>query len=170
MEISAIAEKDAEVWETSVEEVMIIFRDALASLDPFLAKARISSKEGKQYDDYDAIAEMLYEKIVINSIKWSFADSQEIELPVYGFEFDSAKHTAFIEVCLEIESDQKQYVFQNFFSEENPYDKVVCYPFGTAQSLFSAETAYVSLKDCSFQLRYKKENGCNTKSVLTVLL
>lgn len=170
MEVSAIAEQDAEVWETSVEEVMIIFRDALASLAPFLAKARISSKEGEQYDDYDAISEMLYEKIVVNSIKWSFADSQEIELPAYGFEFDSERHTAFIEVCSGIESNQKQSVFQNFSSERGLFDTVVCYPFGKAQSLFLTETAYVALKDRHFQLRYKKENGFKPKSALTVLL
>lgn len=170
MEISAIPEKDTEVWETSVEEVMTIFRDALASLAPFLEKARISSKEGEQYDDYDAIAELLYEKIVINSIKWAFADSEEIQIPTYGFEFDSEKHTAFIEVCFGIESDQKQYVFQDFFSENSVFDTLKCYPLGKTQSLFSTETTYVSLKECSFQLRYKKENEFNSVSALTVLL
>lgn len=168
MEISAIPEKDTEVWATSVEEVMTIFRDALASLAPFLHKAHISSKEGEQYDDYDAIAELLYEKIVINSIKWAFADSDEIEIPTYGFEFDPEKHTAFIEVCFEL--NQKQYVFQDFSSERNLFDRVKCYPLGKTQSLFSTETTYVSFKECSFQLRYKKENKFNSASALTVLL
>lgn len=171
MEISATAEKDIEAWETSVGEVMIIFRDALASLAPSLDKAHISSKEGEQYDDYDAISEMLYEKMVINSIKWSFTDTLKLEIPAYGFEFDFEKHTAFIEVCLDTESNQrKQYVFQNFSSEKNLFDTVVCYPFGKAQSLFSAETANVTLKECSFQLRYEQESGFSHKSALTVLL
>lgn len=170
MEISAIGETNADVWETSVEEVMSIFRDALASLAPFLAKARISSQEGKQYDDYDAIAEMLFEKIVINTIKWSFADSEEIEIPVYGFEFDPKKHTAFIDVCFGSQPDEKQYVFQDFSSEKYLFDTVKCYPLGKTQSLFSAETAYVSLNECSFQLRHKKGDGFHSASALTVLL
>lgn len=170
MEISAIPEKDTEVWETSVEEVMTIFRDALASLAPFLDKARISSKEGEQYDDYDAIAELLYEKIVINSIKWAFADSEEIEIPAYGFEFDSERHNAFIEVDFGDESNREQFVFQDFVSENNAFDTVKSYPLGETKSLFSTETAYISRKQSSFQLRYKKENEFHSMSALIVLL
>ncbi|MBV6496995.1 MAG: hypothetical protein JFAIHJKO_02128 [Pyrinomonadaceae bacterium] len=162
-------DKDTEVWETSVEEVMTIFRDALASLAPFLHQARISSKEGEQYDDYDAITELLYEKIVINSIKWSFADSEvEIEIPAYGFEFDPEKHTAFIEVCFE--SNQELYVFQEVSYERDLFDTVRCYPLGKTQSLFSTGTTYVSREKCSFQVRNKKEDGFDSASALTVIL
>jgi hypothetical protein len=137
---------------------MTIFRDALASsLTPFLDKARISFKEGEQYDDYDAIVELLYEKIIISSIKWAFADPDEIEIPAFGFEFDSEKHTAFIEASFG--SNQGQYVFQDFSSERNFSDTVKCYPLGKTESLFSTESTYVSIKAWSFQLRYKKKTS-----------
>jgi hypothetical protein len=171
MEMRAIAQNDAEVWETSVEEVTLIFREALVGLAPILNKAHIPIKDAGQYDDYDAITETLYERIVRNSIKWAFADSLEVEIPAYGFEFDAEKHNAFIEVCFSTEVDkQKQYVFQNFSGRKNLFDTVVCYPLGKSPSLFFTETMYVPVGECSFQLRYKHGTEFSPKSVLSVLL
>lgn len=163
--------KNNGVWETSVNELMTIFKDALLALIPIMEKAHINFKEGQQYDDYDAITEVLYEQVVINSIRWSFTDLLEIEMPSYGFEFDFEKHTAFIEVCLNTKSNQeKQYVFKNFSSKKGLFDSVECYSFGKAESLFTEEITYARFKECSFKLRYKQENRFNHKSELTVLL
>lgn len=170
MEVNGVPEKEAEIWETSVGELMIIFKRALAAIDPYLEKAHISSKEGEQYDDYDAIAEMLYRKIVINSINWSFTDDLKIEIPRYGFEFDSEKQTAFIEVCSSAETNQREFVFQNFSTDKNLFDKVACYPAGTAKCLLSDGLFYLNADECTFRLRYKQEGEFRSRSILKVLL
>lgn len=59
------------MWNTSVNELIMNFRGALLSLLPWLAKSKISYNEQSSYDDWDAISEVLYETMVLNSIRYS---------------------------------------------------------------------------------------------------
>ncbi|MBB5295862.1 hypothetical protein E5F05_10330 [Deinococcus metallilatus] len=66
-------------------ELMEVFREALIALIPALERARIAWRSPEAYDDWDAIAETLFEQIVVNSIRHGLAeDYQEVRLNRWG--------------------------------------------------------------------------------------
>lgn len=54
----------SEKWNTSVTELIMVFRGALISIIPWLERAKIYWKNGESYDDWDNIVNALYENIV----------------------------------------------------------------------------------------------------------
>lgn len=172
MEIDTREKNVSGIWQTTVKKVISIFRDALIALAPALDKAHIPYGDYEQYDDFDAIAEVLYEQIVLNSIKGDFSNNDSIlEIPAYGFSFVSERHTAFIEVSLNTEANEKHYcVFRSFSSNENLFDAVFCGLLNKGSGIVSEETKYFPFTECSFQLRHREKNTIMCKSVLEVLL
>ena len=56
-------------WETSVKELLYIFRGALIAIIPWVEKAKIKWKEEEEiYDEWGNITVALYENIVCSSL------------------------------------------------------------------------------------------------------
>jgi hypothetical protein len=71
-------------WITSVDELVTIFRDALAAVAPVLERAHIYSDDQKAYDDWDEIAQTLFDSIVARSIRWSEEAGADVDLGQYA--------------------------------------------------------------------------------------
>ena len=101
---------------------MGIFRDAVASLAPHVEKAKIEWRDASAYDDWDAIAEVLFEKLVIASIKWSVleADRDRLDFPKYNTLYDSYEQKAIITV----ERENNPLVFHSLSMVDAPFDSV----------------------------------------------
>lgn len=84
-------------WNTTVTEVLGIFRQALAALVPMAEKARMPWRDGEAYDDWDSIAGCLYTNIVARAISCAREGGSDIELPSYDMVYPSYKD-AFIQV------------------------------------------------------------------------
>jgi hypothetical protein len=56
-------------WETSLDELVALFSDALRALVPIAERAHMAWKEPDAYDDWDHICEAIYRSIVIGSIE-----------------------------------------------------------------------------------------------------
>lgn len=71
-------------WTTTIGELVRIFHDALAAVAPILERARIHSDELRAYDDWDEIAQALFENVVVRSIRWSQEANHDIDLGRYA--------------------------------------------------------------------------------------
>jgi len=168
MEMSINQSASETIWMTSVEEILLIFRDGMLALTPIMDRAHISYIENQQYDDYDDITEALYRQIVINSIKHSFEVSQNVEIPAYGFEFEPAKHTGYIVITPNQEKQHsKECILKNFCSNADLFDSIIGYSISQSGSV---ESAIFSLQDVRFELAYKSGTGFSHKQALAVLL
>jgi hypothetical protein len=58
-------------WATTVDELIELFHRALVGLVPIAEQARIPWREGEAYDDWDAIASVIYENLVMRSLQHS---------------------------------------------------------------------------------------------------
>jgi hypothetical protein len=67
------------VWRTSVTELMLLFRDALVAIAPILDQAHIKWRIHESYDQWDEIANTLFEQIVGDSLHFAL-----VETPLNG--------------------------------------------------------------------------------------
>ena len=109
--------------QTTVKELLLLFRDALRALVPHMERARIAWRDGAAYDDWDAIAQVLYDKIVVASVRWSLPDGEfeRCEFPDYNTSYPSYAGKTLILVS---GGDEERLVFHSFTTEKEPFDRV----------------------------------------------
>jgi hypothetical protein len=115
------------VWQTTVDQLLQVFRDALRALVPHVERVRIEWRDDSSYDDWDAIAQTLYEKIVVSSLLWSMPEKEREhhQLPDYNMAYTSYEGKTVIAVNRT--SSRDRLVFHSFATEKDPFDKVrVC--------------------------------------------
>jgi hypothetical protein len=78
------------------KDILVGFRNALISLLPILIDFECLEDDGQPYDDYDEIAECLWNVIVCNSFAWKNGIDGSLEIGKYGF--DEIGKDGFIEV------------------------------------------------------------------------
>ena len=81
-------------WNTSVTELIRIFRGALLSIIPWLEKAKIKWNEGEAYDDWDNIVESLYLNLVCSTLNGEV--SVENNIAKYNFTYSDYSTINFI--------------------------------------------------------------------------
>lgn len=115
------------VWQTTVDQLLLVFRDALRALVPHLERARIEWRDGSAYDDWDEIAQTLYEKIVVSSLLWAMPedDRERSQFPDYSMTY--ASYAGKTVIAVNRTSTEERLVFHSFATEKDPFDKVrVC--------------------------------------------
>lgn len=108
-------------WNTSVTELLGIFRGALLAIIPWIEKAKIKWKEGEAYDDWDDIADCLYRNIVCSSLTGEIASDYPIAK--YNFQYEDYSSVDFIQIKSERHSD-KYLAFVAFQSIFAPLDNI----------------------------------------------
>lgn len=110
-------------WRTNVTELIEIFRDSLVALVPQMDRARIEWRNEAAYDDWDEIAQALFSKIVVASIRWALPEENSVfDLPEYNTTYDQYAGKAIIVV--EQDTRSKVLVFHSFETEHEPFDTV----------------------------------------------
>ena len=85
----------------SVQDVLLEFRKALISLYPSLVVLDILEDDTQLYDDFDKIAEILWDVMVIGSLAWQDGLKEKPKLPTYGFaEIGDAEQYIFVDSAL----------------------------------------------------------------------
>ncbi|MEM6454430.1 MAG: hypothetical protein AAF772_04990 [Acidobacteriota bacterium] len=105
--------------------VLLNFRDALASVVPFVERVDIPWKRPDAYDNWDAIASVLFDKLVVEVIKWSLeAEKQEtFSLPAYDLLLDDYSGLSTLEVRHPALTSER-WIFHAFGTERRPLDVV----------------------------------------------
>jgi hypothetical protein len=112
------------VWRTTVTEIILIFRDALRALVPHVTKARIEWHEHAAYDDWDDIADVLFQKIVVASVLWALSevDRSGIDFAAYDMMYESYAEKGIIVV--NVADVERRLVFHSFGTRDEPFDIV----------------------------------------------
>jgi hypothetical protein len=112
------------VWRTTVDQLLLILRDALRALVPHVEKARIEWRDGSAYDDWDEIAQTLYNKIVVSSLLWAMPEDERghCQLPDYNMTYSS--YAGKTVIAVNRASAQRRLVFHSFATTIDPFDKV----------------------------------------------
>jgi hypothetical protein len=105
-------------WETSVNEVVRIFREGLLALIPVVEKAKMPWADPHAYDDWDVIAQGLYEGIVILSLAHSIQWDDFKEIPKFDHRISDYHDRSYI--FLAEAGEQKPFIC--FHSVKAPFD------------------------------------------------
>ncbi len=68
MAVSEVAPTSQVIWHTEIDSLLELVRHALISLVPTFDGAKIGWHADENYDDFDRIAEALYDSIVRDSV------------------------------------------------------------------------------------------------------
>lgn len=111
----------SEKWNTSVTELIMVFRGALISIIPWLERAKIYWKNGESYDDWDNIVNALYENIVFSTLIGVV--EKKYNIAKYNFTYNDYSTIDFLGVR-DKNYYEKKYVFIAFQSNLTPFDLV----------------------------------------------
>jgi hypothetical protein len=109
-------------------EIISNFRAGLMAMLPVLEKANIPWRNVGMYDDFDGIAESLFEWMVLHKLENNAIEQFDVvpELAKYGYIYKNYSKKSFIQVIIEKDENFDLYVF-NFISTKNaPFDTLIC--------------------------------------------
>jgi hypothetical protein len=117
-------------WDTSVSELLRIFRNSLLSVIPSLREAQIPVGVALGSDAWDEISEVLFRHIVADGIRHALPpfDMEEFHLPEYEMDYEDYSGMSVIAVRQKGETGQneRRLVFHSFSGEA--LDHVLCVP------------------------------------------
>jgi hypothetical protein len=115
-------------WDTSVNELLWVFRDSLIALIPAMDRAHIPWRDAQAYDDWDAIAETLFRNIVVRTLQYSHSAADPAAFCRYGFTYPSYSGKLFIQVCESPSAQDVPNVFLSFSTHQSPFDSLLVQP------------------------------------------
>lgn len=85
-------------WNTNITELVEIFVEALISLIPSMEKAHITFNNNDSYDEWDRIADALFNSIIVDALinSSNLIDRNRILFPKYGIQYENYSEFAFI--------------------------------------------------------------------------
>lgn len=109
------------IWNTSTNHLIDIFKGAIIALIPWLENAKINWKDGDAYDDWDNIVNVLFENIVCSSIIGEVSENHSIAK--YNYFYDDYANVDFIIIKSDYYKNEKL-AFISFQSVSNPFDSI----------------------------------------------
>lgn len=137
---------------SSVGELLAIFRGSLLAVIPWLEKARIKWNGEEAYDDWDNIAEALYENIVCASLTGEVASDYDV--PKYDFQYHSYALYDFVGVRTK-DGREMRSAFVSFQTRLSPLDSVLIAELNEAEEVVGRTK--LSIDDCEFY--FSKRDG-----------
>lgn len=113
------------VWHVSANEMLDIFRASLIDLIPTFERARINWRHST-YDDFDRIAEALFDSIVRDSIVNSRGHENAVELAPYGGVSPGREYSRIL-----VDDVSRRLAFLELITVERPFDTIRTIQVGT---------------------------------------
>ena len=109
-------------------EIISNFRAALMAMLPVLEKANIPWRNVGMYDDFDGIAESLFEWMVLHKLENNAIEQFDTvpELAKYGYIYKNYSKKSFIQVIIEKDETFDLYVFNFISTKDTPFDTMIC--------------------------------------------
>jgi hypothetical protein len=108
-------------WITTVNEAVLIFRDALLAVIPACDRGHIPWRDDESYDDWDLISESLYQAFVVSALVHSAEWKPPHELPQYGFDVEDYSGLSFLSPA----AYPTELAFVRFETHSSPLDTVL---------------------------------------------
>jgi hypothetical protein len=146
--------------ETDVRSLIFLYRRALVALVPIVEEAQIPWRDGEAYDDWDAIAEALFDRLVLESARWSVAPQarEKVRLPRYGFTQADYSQLSFITVD-NVAGSGRTAVFVRLGTSVDPFDTVIYSVADQAWRTTDEEVYRTPLATAEFSLAWLLEAG-----------
>lgn len=136
--------KQSERWHIAVDELMIIFRDAIGALIPFAERMRMPWREPDAYDDWDGICLSLYKSFVIMAVQNSKGVQGSQRIMGYNARRTSIKGMSFVGVSI----GTRKGVFLRLHTTNNPLDSCLIAEMDAHGKVFSHKS--ILIKDIKF--------------------
>lgn len=72
----------------TITDLVGVYASALLALIPHAERVHMRWREGESYDDWDAIAEALWNSFVVSPMADALSGGTPLQLPRYGFAYD----------------------------------------------------------------------------------
>ena len=146
-----------EPWLTSVDDLMRIFRDALVAILPSLERAKIHWHKSDAYDQWDHIAETLFQEIVVDTIRWGVNDF-EAKVPRYDFTYSDYSAFSFASVSRRGTVEAGNLLaFLNFDPNDDTFSVVRC--LEVDQNGIVGRPCRVPLDEAFFVFEHRQPDG-----------
>lgn len=113
-----IAQDAGAVWRVTINDLIGIFRQALIDLIPTFERARIQWRGDQTYDDFERVAEALYNSIIRDSVGSARDFQTAFPIARYGFR-ESKKHSRIL-----VNDPSLRLSLRQLVSVANPFDTI----------------------------------------------
>lgn len=137
-----------------VTTVLLNFRGALLALVPMVERVGIPWKRPDAYDEWDAIASALFEKLVVEVLRWSLPEDEQkdFQLPAYDLLLPRYVGMGTLEV-VHPSLQRGRWLFHAFGTESKPFDLVEVRSLSVDGSPLSEELKTCPIDEVVFRLR-----------------
>ena len=111
-------------WRVTVNDLMGIFRQGLLDLIPTFERAEIRWREDP-YDDFDRIAEALYDSIVRDSVRNSITTQAAFEVARYGMQDSGRPYSRIL-----VNDASRGLALLDLVTRQEPFDTIECLQIG----------------------------------------
>lgn len=152
-----------ELWTISIQNLMLCFRDALAALTPSMDRVKIGWRDEEAYDDWDEIAQCLYQNMVLRSVRFSLDRPEGFTTPEYGTVYPSYGDKSFIEVPDSSSPLGEYRVFVGFATLRHPFDQIRCVRVSGPDLRALGEANCIPLEGSLFMFMFSTGAGQRTR-------
>ena len=141
-----------------VSEIVENYRSALIAVLPSVEYAGIPWRRPDSYDEWDAIASVLYESLVVAPLRWGLEEQEQhcFEMPKYDLLLESYAGLSWIEV---LGPTPDKHMFHAFGTAREPFDIVEIRSVGESGHPEKEGLQFIPLSDVSFRLRHRTTTG-----------
>ena len=154
-------------FRTTVHDLMLNFRDALAALTPYMDRAKIPWRDEEAYDDWDDICQAVYRNMVLRTIQFSIGYQDSLTIPEYGTVYPYYGKKSFIEVAESRPQLTEYKGFVGFSTLKCSFDQVR-YQRVASDLNAVGETELIPLANATFTFILNREIG--ERKMLSTLL
>ena len=164
------------VWYTTVNELILRYKEMLVALIPHLHSVHIPIGASAGSHQWDEIAEVIYKNVVVDSIRYSLNDiaRETFDLAVYEMIYEDYRNISFIEIYTNnLVHEEEKLAFHSF---DFSYDAIVTevYVKGIVLNSDYTKKAFLNqrlkLEDCYFKCQVLVGETRNELDHITVEL
>lgn len=140
-----------------VTSVLLNFRAALAALVPVVERVGMAWKRPEAYDEWDAIAMTLFDKLVVEVLRSSLDEGVQegFQLPPYDLSLSTYARVSTLEV-IHSSLPQGRWLFHAFGTDREPFDVVEVRPLSEDGRLLAEVFEICPLAGAEFRLRLSR--------------
>jgi hypothetical protein len=153
-------------WETSVDELLALFREAMRALIPVAERAHMRWKEHDAYDDWDTICQAIYRSIVIGSIEQADGIGRSMPQPDYDLRTNSYEKNSFIGDA----ASKEEAAFVCFETERFPFDRCLFAVLDPTSKVVSERRVLTADAHFSLFCRYDGDGTLKSFNKMAVLI
>lgn len=112
------------VWTSTINALIAVFHDSLVALAPIVERARIAWRDDEAYDDWDAITDVLFEQLVVSSVRWSLPEAAHTTFRMAPYNVLVESYRGFTFVAVTDPRLSAPAAFHSFATVDSAFDTV----------------------------------------------